>query len=149
MRSSNGWLVSNTVDECLQRKIAQKTFNGCHRRADQSRTKRIEGYQKFRIEIYMFLGFSGFKLFLAEYSVRNRVSKNVTNLCDPKTSNTRNRWGPKCSLKVDPGNLWRTLHELMTTDSLLASVAALLDGLQSDDLICCYCSLVTQDRYTI
>ena len=26
LRSSYGWLVSNTVDECLQRKIAQKIF---------------------------------------------------------------------------------------------------------------------------
>ena len=33
----------------------------------------------------MFFGFFGFKLLLAEDSVRNRVSKNVTNLGDPET----------------------------------------------------------------
>ena len=32
----------------------------------------------------MFFGFFGFKLLLAEDSVRNRVSKNVTNLGDPE-----------------------------------------------------------------
>ena len=55
----------------------------------------------------MFFCFFGFKLLLAEDSVRNRVSKNVTNLGDPETSNEsnpRNQWRSNCSLKVDPGN---------------------------------------------
>ena len=59
----------------------------------------------------MFFGFFGFKLLLAEESVRNRVSKNVTSLGDPETSNPRNRWRLNCTLKVDPGNRWRNLHE--------------------------------------
>ena len=34
---------------------------------------------------YMFFGFFGFKLLLAEDSVRSRVSKNVANLGKPET----------------------------------------------------------------
>ena len=34
---------------------------------------------------FMFFGFFGFKLLLTEESVRNRVSKNVTNLGNPET----------------------------------------------------------------
>ena len=40
--------------------------------------------KNFALE-YMFFGFFGFKLLLAEDSVRSRVSKNVANLGKPET----------------------------------------------------------------
>ena len=62
--------------------------NGHHKRAYQSRTERIEFGQKFRFEIYVsrllwFQTITG--VILAKDSVRNRVSKNVTNLGNPET----------------------------------------------------------------
>ena len=58
--------------------------NGHHKRSYQSQTERIEFVKNFALK-FMFFGFFGFKLLLTEESVRNRVSKNVTNLGNPET----------------------------------------------------------------
>ena len=55
------------------------------RRSEQNRTSNV--VKNFALKFMFF----GFKLLLAEDSVGNRVSKNVTNLGNPETSNPRNR----------------------------------------------------------
>ena len=97
---------------------AWNVANGGHKSANQSPTERIECCKKFRFEIYVFW-LLWFQTITGRSSVRNRVSKNVTNLGNPEPQ-IRETDGDqtifwRLILETDEGtsrNWWRPTYSL-------------------------------------